>query len=172
VTLRDARHLGLVPDPLSRALVGVCLVALVALGCSERRPCPVGASGEPGAPSPRVPLVIANGPLVYYPAWLDDPQHAANRAAMLDEIRDVVPEADPRIPPSARGVPAGVTVVVLDPGPYAAPYSPTRLASGEWRPPSTVYVAWRGSSSGPRLPALPHELRHCLTRDPNAGHAP
>lgn len=88
---------------------------------------------------------------------------------MLEEIATVAPEADPRLDPAIRGVPAGATVVVLDPGSYFAPYSPTLLASGEVRG-STLYVAWRGSSQGARLPALAHELRHYLTGDPLAGH--
>ena len=62
------------------------------------------------------------------------------------------------------------TLFVLDPGPYYAPYSPTGLAHGEWRAPSTIYVAWRGTSSGAVLPALDHELNHLRTQDPNAGH--
>lgn len=157
-----------------------------ALGCSDSRralalpdsppavspscPTPPPGAHEPGDPAPRVWTTTPEGVLLGYPVWLDDAQHAAHRAAMLAEVRDVVPEADPRIAPTVRGVPAGTTVVVLDPGSYFAPYSPTLLAGGEWRAPSTIYVAWRGGSSGPRLPALAHELRHLLTQDPGAGH--
>ena len=122
---------------------------------------------EPGDPCPRVRMVTAEGVVLEYPVWLD--YHPARKSELLAEIRDVVPDADPRIPSGTRGVPAGVTVIVLDPGGYYAPYSPTLLASGEWRG-STLYVAWRGSSSGPLVPALPHELRHYMTNDPNAGH--
>ncbi|MCW8141299.1 MAG: hypothetical protein KIT58_20545, partial [Planctomycetota bacterium] len=128
---------------------------------------PVGVQ-EPGQPAPRVQVVTAEGVTLHYPVWLES--HPTRRAEMLEEIRTVVPEADPRIPADARGVPPGTTLIVMDPGAYYAPYSPTLLASGEWRGPSTIYVAWRGGSSGKLLPALAHELRHLLTQDPNAGH--
>ncbi|MCO5168010.1 MAG: hypothetical protein M9894_16825 [Planctomycetes bacterium] len=128
---------------------------------------PVGAH-EPGHPAPRVHVVTAEGVNLSYPVWLES--HPTRRAEMLEEIRTVVPEADPRIPADVRGVPAGTTLIVMDPGAYYAPYSPTLLASGEWRGPSTIYVAWRGGSSGKLLPALAHELRHLLTQDPHAGH--
>ncbi|MCW8137300.1 MAG: hypothetical protein KIT58_00140 [Planctomycetota bacterium] len=165
---------------------GVALVALAAQGCGSpsRRATlshdpggqptsqpPAGvlpATHEPGWPAPQVSVTTAEGVNVRYPVWVA--AHPAQEAAMFDEIRTVVPEADPRIDPSVRGVPAGTTVVVLDPGAYYAPYSPTLLATGEWRAPSTIYVAWRGGSSGLRLPALAHELRHALTQDPDAGH--
>jgi hypothetical protein len=94
---------------------------------------------------------------VLHPVWLD--QHPIDLAAALDEIDGVTPEPDARIDPALRGVPTSALVVVLDPGAYYAPYSPTGLAAGEWRAPSTIYVAWRGASSGRRLPALAHELR-------------
>lgn len=148
------------------------LAGLLALGCgpSKRHPVTCGVCGPsvPGAPSPRRAVTTPEGVLLRYPTWLD--AHPADYAAMLDELRDVVPEADPRIPVTARGVPSGVTLIVLDPGAYFAPYSPTLLAAGEWRAPSTIFVAWRGTPSGPRLPALPHELRHHHTKDPLAGH--
>ncbi|MBX3465286.1 MAG: hypothetical protein KF878_00115 [Planctomycetes bacterium] len=166
-------------DALAFAAAHGALVALVALGCggssrggSPPPPLPAPASTlpaahEPGWPAPQIAMTTAEGVHVRYPAWLA--AHPTDEAAMLDELRAVVPEADPRIAPGARGVPPGTTVVVLDPGAYYAPYSPTLLAHGEWRS-STIYVAWRGTSSGPRLPALAHELRHLLTGDPDAGH--
>lgn len=123
---------------------------------------------QPGDPSPRVALLTPEGVQLFYPVWLD--HHPTRKAELLGELRIVVPEPDPRISSEARGVPPGTTVVVLDPGAYYAPYSPTRLASGEWRAPSTIYVCWRPTAEGPLLPALPHELRHMLTGDPNAGH--
>lgn len=131
-------------------------------------PAPLPAVREPGDAAPRVAQRTPEGVQLFYPVWLDD--HPARKAELLAELRDVVPEPDRRIPSDQRGVPAGVTVVVLDPGAYYAPYSPTRLASGEWRAPSTIYVAWRPTSSGPLVPALPHELRHLLTGDAAAGH--
>lgn len=149
-------------------LAGWLLLGALVVGCADERPCPAGGVGEPGAPAPRRAITTPEGVIVHYPTWLD--AHPGDRDAMLDELRDTAPEADPRIAPGARGVPAGATVVVLDPGPYHAPYSPTLLASGEWRAPSTIYVAWRGSPTGPRLPALAHELRHLLTGDARAGH--
>jgi hypothetical protein len=76
---------------------------------------------------------------------------------MLAEVRDA-------------GTPSGTTLIVLDPGSYYQPASPTLLSYGEWRPPSTIYVAWRGTDSGTVLPALKHELEHLRTQDPNAGH--
>lgn len=142
------------------------LAGVLSQGCSERRPCPVGALAEPGAPAPRRVLVTPEGVTLHVPAWVS----GSALDALLVEVRDVVPEADPRIPSTARGVPAGTTLVVLDPGAYYAPGSPTLLATGEWRAPSTIYVAWRASQDGPRLPALAHELRHLLTNDPDAGH--
>lgn len=175
-------------NALAFAACHAALVALAALGCggssSRGAPPPLPAPApscpspapapprahEPGDPAPRAWTTTPEGVTVGYPVWLDDAQHAASRAAMFNEIRTVVPEADPRIAPGVRGVPPGTTVIVLDPGAYFAPYSPTLLASGEWRAPSTIYVAWRGGSSGPRLPALAHELRHLLTQDPDAGH--
>lgn len=123
---------------------------------------------QPGDPCPRVATLTPEGVQLFYPVWLD--HHPARKAELLEELRTVVPEPDPRISPTLRGVPPGTTVVVLDPGAYYAPYSPTRLASGEWRAPSTIYVCWRPTSQGPLLPALPHELRHMLTGDPSAGH--
>lgn len=128
---------------------------------------PAGAQ-EPGAPAPRVQVVTAEGVAVHYPVWLE--AHPARLAEMFEEIRTVVPEADPRISSDVRGVPPGTLLIVLDPGAYYAPYSPSLLASGEWRAPATVYVAWRGGSTGKLLPALAHEMRHLLTQDPHAGH--
>lgn len=123
---------------------------------------------EPGDPAPRVAMVTPEGVQLLYPVWLD--HHPARKSELLEELRSVVPEADPRIAADVRGVPPGTTVIVLDPGAYYAPYSPTLLASGEWRSPSTIYVCWRPTADGPLVPALPHELRHMLTGDPNAGH--
>ncbi len=123
---------------------------------------------QPGDPCPRLATTTPEGVQLFYPAWLD--HHPERKGELLEELRSVVPEADPRIPGDARGVPAGTTVVVLDPGAYYAPYSPTRLASGEFRAPATIYVCWRPTSQGPLVPALPHELRHMLTGDPDAGH--
>lgn len=129
---------------------------------------PLPSVREPGDPAPRVAMITTDGVHLLYPVWLD--HHPARKAELLEELRTVTPEADPRIPSDLRGVPAGTTVVVLDPGAYYAPYSPTRLASGEWRAPSTIYVCWRATGDGPLVPALAHELRHMLTGDPNAGH--
>lgn len=103
--------------------------------------------------------------MIYYPEIPDLP-------AALREIREVAPDADPRIPSSVRGVPAG-TVVVIRPAPWPATYSPTGWAAGEWwyAQPNRVVVAWRWNPADPRaLPALSHELRHMLCRDPRAGH--
>lgn len=165
--------------PDFRDLAITLLVGLVAAGCgpSSGRSADAGAPttqqsfpspGEPGGPAPRVSRVTPEGVLLSYPVWLDHYPELLDK--MLAEVRDVVPNADTRIAPEVRGVPAGTTLIVLDPGPYYAPYSPTLLASGEWRAPSTIYVAWRGDTSGLLLPALPHELRHQLTQDPLAGH--
>lgn len=121
-----------------------------------------------GDQAPHYETRSPRGVRVLAPVWLVE-RHPTDLRAALDEIDTVTPEPDPRIDPALRGVPLDVTVVVLDPGPYYAPYSPTLLASGEQRG-STLYVAWRGAPSGVRLPALPHELRHLLTNDPNAGH--
>lgn len=163
-------------------LLGPLVVALVVAGCggssgggAPMSHDPGGPGGavslpavsEPGMPSPRLYVLTPEGVHLHYPVWLD--AHPSRMADLLAYLRDVVPEADARIDPALRGVPAGTTVVVLDPGPYYAPYSPTGLASGEQRG-STLYVAWRSGQSGPVVPALPHELRHLLTGDPNAGH--
>jgi hypothetical protein len=129
---------------------------------------PVVSPAEPGTPSPRVSTTTTEGVFVEYPIWLE--RWPEQRASLLEELRSVVPEADARIPADVRGVPPGTTVIVLDPGAYYAPYSPTGLAAGEFRSPALIYVAWRGTSQGPLVPALAHELRHMLTGDPDAGH--
>lgn len=125
-------------------------------------------TGAPGSPAPRVSILTSEGVFLEYPVWLE--RWPEQRAALLEELRTVVPEADPRISADVRGVPPGITVIVLDPGAYYAPYSPTGLAAGEWRAPSSIYVAWRGTQQGKVVPALSHELRHLLTGDPLAGH--
>ncbi len=129
---------------------------------------PLPGVSEPGQPCPRVAMLTPEGVQLIYPVWLD--HHPTRKTELLEELRTVVPEADPRLSADVQGVPAGTTVIVLDPGAYYAPYSPTLLASGEWRAPSTIYVCWRPTAQGPLVPALPHELRHMLTGDPNAGH--
>jgi hypothetical protein len=125
-------------------------------------------TGEPGSPAPRVSVLTSEGVFLEYPVWLE--RWPDQQAVLLEELRTVVPEADPRIPSDVSGVPPGTTVIVLDPGAYYAPYSPTGLAAGEWRAPSSIYVAWRGTQQGRVVPALAHELRHLLTGDPLAGH--
>jgi hypothetical protein len=128
-----------------------------------------GSYAEPGTPAPRVHERTPEGVSLFYPAWLD--AYPQLKARVLDELRTTSPDADPRIASGVQGVPAGTTIIVLEPGAYWAPYSPTHLATGEWRAPSTIYVAWTGDDDeGPLLPALSHELRHLLTGDPHAGH--
>jgi hypothetical protein len=128
----------------------------------------VSGPSEPGSPAPRRSMTTPEGVLLSYPVWVD--MHPTKKAEMLAEIRTVAPEPDTRIDSAYRGVPSGTTLVILDPGAYYAPYSPTGLAAGEWRAPTTLYVAWRGGEAGKLLPALNHELRHMLTSDPLAGH--
>lgn len=164
--------------------LAVLLLSLLAAGCSDDTRTrtktvevvrlvnvPVPAPREVGDQAPRVALVIANGPLVYYPEWLDIPANATFRQAMIDELLAVQPEADPRLGIVSMGVPSYATVIVLDPGAFSSAASPTGLAVGETHlPERTIYVSWRGTQSGPVLPALAHELRHLLTNDPLAGH--
>lgn len=172
MTRRDRIRAGSVSDPWGWLLVAVlCALAgagqaLLASGCG---PSTRYRSSPPrvGDQAPHYETRSPRGVRVFLPVWVR--QHPGEEAAALAEVDSVVPEADPRIDPALRGVPLDVTVVVLDPGAYYAPYSPTLLASGEQRG-STLYVAWRGAPTGARLPALPHELRHLLTGDPNAGH--
>ena len=163
MSARDLRRAGLLPDPF-----GWGLVLLAALTCWGCMPGPRTRGGQLGDQAPHVGMVTTSGVSVSYPVWLQGyPDHLA---AMLDEIATVTPDADPRISPAHRGVPAGATVIVLDPGSYYQPGSHTSLATGEWHPPLEIVVAWRGTPQGVRLPALPHELRHLLTQDPRAGH--
>lgn len=130
---------------------------------------PIGTpAAKPGEPAPRISVLTPEGVMLEYPVWLD--QYPDLKDELLTELRETAPNADPRIAVGVRGVPAGSTVIVLDPGAYYAPYSPSLLASGEWRTPSTIYLAWRPESNGPVVPALAHELRHLLTQDPLAGH--
>lgn len=130
---------------------------------------PVPTPRQTGDQAPRV-LLMASGPLVSYPEWLDLTVNAAFKQAMIDEISTVQPEPDPRGFWLA-GVPSRATVIVLDPGPFYSRSSPTGLAMGETDlATDTIYVAWRSTPSGPVLPALAHELRHLHTNDPLAGH--
>lgn len=147
-------------------LASALLWGLAAAGCgpsTRYRPL----SPRVGDQAPHYETRSPRGVRVLLPVWVR--QHPGEEAAALDEVDTVIPEADSRIDPAMRGVPLDVTVVVLDPGAYAAPYSPTGLASGEQRG-RTLYVAWRAPATGPLLPALAHELRHYLTKDPLAGH--
>lgn len=154
MTAREERRAGLRPD---QGWVFVLTAALVAWGCGPDR--------KPDPPAPAI--VTPEGVTVVY-----TPFPRLDLAAALREIRYVVPDADPRIHQSVRGVPAG-TLVEIRPAPWPAPYSPTGWAAGEWWPvvPRRIVVAWRWNEADPRLlPALSHELRHMLTRDPLAGH--
>lgn len=147
-------------------------LALHVAGCTEGGcPTPTGYQA-PGAQSPHVASVTTGGVTLLAPVWLDmHPRGQEWRALLLDELVATEPEPDHRIPTGTRGVPPGVVVVVLDPGPYWAPYSPSGRAAGEWRSDvRTLYCAWRWPESGPCLPALSHELRHAYTGDPEAGH--
>lgn len=113
---------------------------------------------------------------------------------VIEEILKVTPQADFRIPSNYFGVdpePAAylpVLVVIMDPGGYSlvsnSNGTATILAAGHWITESWVdsqgnqqewdvlYVSWRYKpyKEFPLLPALDHELRHRLTRDPLAGH--
>lgn len=147
-------------------LAALLLLGAVHAGCgpsTRYRPLPP----RVGDQAPHYETRSPRGVRVLLPVWVR--LHPGEEAAALDEVDSVTPEADPRIDPTLRGVPLSATVVILDPGGYYAPYSPTGLAAGEQRG-ATLYVAWRGAPTGVRLPALPHELRHALTGDPLAGH--
>ena len=161
-------------DAIAWAVVllgGACLVgigALLAAGCSDG-PRPLALYPHPGAQAPTTAHVTTTGVVVLVPSWAD----AGETDEALRAATDTVPEADPRIASSARGLPAGWTLGVLAPGAYFAPYSPTGLAAGETRQADRlVYAAWRHPRRSPEhpLPALAHELRHAYTRDPSAGH--
>ena len=156
---------------IRRALV-IGLLGLLVAGCTDGG-CPPGdAYPAPGAQAPHVASVTTTGVALLTPRWLDmHPRGSEWRRLLLDEVATTEPEPDARIAPGTRGVPAGAVLVVLDPGPYWAPYSPTGRAAGEWRADTrTIYCAWRWPESGPCLPALPHEPRHVYTGDPGAGH--
>lgn len=169
---RDLIRSGSVSDPWGWLLVAMlCSLAgagqaLLVSGCgpsTRYRSSPHVWETRPHTTRP----ARSGGVRVLLPVWVR--LHPGEEAAALAEVYSVTLEFDHRIDPALRGVPLSATVVVLDPGAYYAPYSPTGLASGEqWG--SALYVAWRGTPSGVRLPALAHELRHLLTGDPNAGH--
>lgn len=157
-----------------RVIVPV-LLSLALLSCDSPNNGPVSNSyGIPGYPAPSVAAVTTWGLSIRYPVWLTlEVNETRYMSKLLEELRTVRPEPDPRYAPSLGvGVPLEISVVILDPGPYYAKYSPTGLANGESRfDTNTIYVAWRGSPREPvLLPALAHELRHMLTRDPLAGH--
>jgi len=122
-----------------------------------------------GDQAPGLTTTSPRGVRVEYPVWLDLAVNAGHLDAALAEIDSCVPETDARIAPGIVGTPLDTKVVILDPGAYYAPGSPTGLAGGQWSG-LTIYVAWRTRSTEPRLPALAHELRHRYTRDPLAGH--
>lgn len=171
MTPRDLRRAGLAPDPLGVVLVLLSVALLAA--CSPQNPVARvflrdehrpgnGTAYADGAP--HVAIVTSSGVTVDYPVWLDYPNNAEHLAAMFAEVAETPPDADPRIDPRLRGVPPGLTVVVLS-GKFYTPASPTGLANGLYVSPSTIYVAWRSDSRGLRLPALGHELRHFYTGD-------
>lgn len=72
--------------------------------------------------------------------------------------------AEARAEIAAVGLPAGYRVVIMDPGQFSAPSSPTGLAQGlcdPWGAQPTVYVAWSfPPASRPLLPMLAHEAEH------------
>lgn len=132
----------LVEQPSRLAGHAAILLAL-ALGCAPSRPRPVGPSV--GVPPGRWDLAADLTP-VWVPTWLDLAPEL--RAQALAEVE-------------SAGVPSGYSVVVMDPGSFSAPTSPTGLARGVADLGArTLYVAWRFPASGRVLPALEHEVEH------------
>ena len=88
------------------------------------------------------------------------------------EVDTTPPQADPRLVSPPVGVPKGMETVVMLPGAFYTPASPTFLARGLTDMRTIVRVAWRMQpyETKPLLPALGHELLHCATQDANAGH--
>lgn len=129
---------------------------------------------------------------LWVPRWLDT--NGTLLDAAINEVMTTVPEPDTRIPLDWVGVdpdPSNylpVVVVIMDPGSYTVANDlnglTTSLALGHYTNYSKVlrdgivdewdvlYVAWRPYPTypGKLLPALNHEIRHRLTRDPVAGH--
>lgn len=140
------------------------------IGCGKRN-CPESYSGPypvPNSiPTPQIAMVTSFGINLSYPIWLKDRE--TRFSELLDALAFTKPEKDSRISESIMGAPAGTNIVCLDPGPYYAEYSPTKLAAGEYRPDTnTIYLPVELTDSV--VPAYGHELRHLYTGDPNAGH--
>ena len=142
--------LGVLPHEARKRILDVAKImagcvlaaALVACGDSSR----ARASGVAWAPT--VPPGAWQGDL-RVPAWL------APHPDLIQGARDEI---------AAAALPPGYRVVIMDPGQFSAPSSPTGLAMGlcdAHAEPPTIYVAWRfPPSSGPALPMLQHEAGH------------
>lgn len=129
------------------------------------------------------------GVQAWIPAWLDNSARIALRPAALDEIDRVVVERNDSIqrssiPSNTTSVPPSWRVVIMDPGSFSTPASPTGLARGVTDfSRVTIYVSWVFPSDAPDkqgrlLPALAHEAAHAwvfvltgdVNRAANAGH--
>lgn len=147
---------------------------------------------EPWAPPGRWREVTPGRVKVWIPHFLNG--FGGLEDGAIQEILNVTPQEDFRIPSNYKGVdpePTGylpVLVVIMDPGGYSLISTingdQANLVAGHWLVESWVdaqgnlqewdvlYVSWRYKpyKEYPLLPALDHEIRHRLTRDPLAGH--
>lgn len=137
---------------------------------------------EPLAP-PGHWVIVSDRIKVWVPIWLDKVPQLWDIA--VQEILHVKTESDFRIPSNWEGVDPSpgeyppVLIIIHDPGSFTMKTSPTALARGSWEAFAykgqnydVLRVSWRVQpyETTPVLPALPHEVRHRLTKDPNAGH--
>lgn len=135
-----------------------------AASCSTPQPVMAGMSARPPGRYVHSP----RGVRVWAPDWLSG---SLLREA-LDEIDSTPPEAGPRLSGVAPGVPVGVEVVIMDPGAFSTPASPTGVARGQTDMGSVIVLSWRMKpwEDRPLMPTLGHELRHWHSKDPQAGH--
>lgn len=162
---------------MSRSLRLLTAAALTACGLAAATSCSPSHAGSldaGAAPShDTVARVTSRGVLVRLPAPLVR-HHPDLVAEVLRRVDSAEPERDPRIAPGTRGVPTRVTVHVLQSGAFPVGGPAPGFALGSTNMDDRMWLALRACSAHPHeaplLPALEHELRHLLTRDPEAGH--
>lgn len=178
---------------MSRTLALLLVFALDVLGCSshhghELLGAPMASPPVPAAPTPSaVPSPPVWPATVYVPQvppgawqrtpagtpwWAPDALPRADLAAVASEI-DATP-ADrldaiqlAHVATGTHGAPRGWVVVVMPPGPFAAPYHPpgyVAVGMCDWGQ-RVIHVAQPAAGPGPdsrgrRLPALGHEYAH------------
>lgn len=162
VTMRD----------LIAHLLLLLYVATCGVGCADSKRghvtyIPPGAEHDDAT----ISMVTTRGVHLRYVWWLDLPINGPSKARALWEI-DNVPLSVPAPDGSTKGVPVGAEVVIRNPGAWPSTRSPTGLVSGLcFIAENRIEVAWAGvSGAATKLPTLPHETQHLVTRDPNAGH--